>query len=246
MPESIYKTKEYLEQNPTWHEKDSPWKTTQIRRVLTSDFLDKNFSDKRISIFDIGAGVGTVLGLLKDALQEQDYLVDATGIDPSPDAIKTAQEKWPQLRFENISIQEVEKSYDVCMLIDVIEHVDDPADFIQETRKHASYILLHIPLDENLNIKLRNRYQHLRDTVGHIHYYDTSKALKLLRDQDLEVLDYVYTKPYEVSWNTKTLKNKIALYPRKLLSAVSPRASAKLLGGMSMMVLTKVSTTKEA
>ena len=53
--EEKYVTKEYLDNNPTWHVEDSPWKAKQILKIIRRNSLHPN------SICEIGCGVGEIL-----------------------------------------------------------------------------------------------------------------------------------------------------------------------------------------
>ena len=48
----IYEDGTYLENNPSWHEEDSPWKAKQIRRIIEKNSL----TPKRI--YEIGCEIG--------------------------------------------------------------------------------------------------------------------------------------------------------------------------------------------
>ena len=61
---NIYTGGEYLKQNPTWHEEDSPWKALQVQTMLARHPLPIR------SIAEIGCGVGGILAQLRQTLPD--------------------------------------------------------------------------------------------------------------------------------------------------------------------------------
>jgi len=53
--EEMYRSNEYLKNNPTWHVEDSPWKAKQILKIIGNNNLQPN------SICEIGCGAGEIL-----------------------------------------------------------------------------------------------------------------------------------------------------------------------------------------
>ncbi len=58
----VEKNSKYLNNNPTWHEEDSPWKAKQVVKMLSRNKLDIN------SIVEVGCGVGEILNQLYQIL----------------------------------------------------------------------------------------------------------------------------------------------------------------------------------
>ena len=77
-----------------------------------------------------------------------------------------------------------------------------------------------------------------RKISGHIHYLTLETAHATLKDGGYEVIDHYYTTPFD-DLPGKTVKAKIAKLLRKVLYAVSPDLMVKLVGGCSLIVLSK-------
>ena len=77
-----------------------------------------------------------------------------------------------------------------------------------------------------------------RKSVGHLHYFMKDTAIASLEDSGYEVLDYFYT-PTTLDLPQHTLKSKLAIWPRKLMFFINKDMAAKLLGGFSLIVITK-------
>ena len=63
-------------------------------------------------------------------------------------------------------------------------------------------------------------------------------AIATLVDSGYEIVDYFYTAG-TLDLPSKTLKSKMAVLPRKLMFKVNEDIAVKILGGFSLLVLTK-------
>lgn len=227
---------EYLMKNPTWHEEDSSWKAIQIHKMLTKNSL------KVKSIVEAGCGAGEILNQLRSLLSND---IKFTGYDISRDAINLAKGKTKgRLKFECEDFLKLNKEFDVSLLIDVFEHVDDYMGFLKSFRNKSEYSIFHIPLDIHVQGVLRNMQISARNSLGHLHYFTKDTALATLTDCGYDIIDSFYTKG---SLDLKrTLKAKLAALPRRTLYNINKDFTVRLLGGFSLLVLTKNKTQKKA
>ena len=128
--------------------------------------------------------------------------------------------------------------YDVVLCIDVFEHVENYIGFLQRLKKNGKYKIFHIPLDLSISALLRRSLLRARKSVGHLHYFTPDTALATLIDCGHEIVDVMFT-PSFAAVPPKTFKEKLAKNPRALLYTISPRLMSTLIGGASLMVLTK-------
>lgn len=220
----------YFQNNPSWHTEDSPWKARQIMKAIR----DNRLNPTRIA--EVGCGAGEILVSLQKELPE---VQEFTGYDISADAMALAMKKASgNLRFVKGDIFEETKSFDLLLIMDVIEHVEDCFSFIRSCKDKAQYKIFHIPLDISLLSVLSNSMMHARKQVGHIHYFTRDTALATLTDCGLEVVDWFYT-PSALELPRFSLSTKLANIPRRLLYAINKDLAPKVLGGFSLMVLTK-------
>ncbi|MCW5726926.1 class I SAM-dependent methyltransferase [Parvibaculum sp.] len=225
----IYLDKTYLENNPTWHVEDSPWKAQQIRLMLCRHNIAAN------TICEIGCGAGEVLKQLSWEYPTTQFF----GYELSPDAYelcKTRETQSVKYFMENLLVRE--EKFDVLLCIDVFEHVEDYIGFLKSLKSKATYKVFHIPLDITVSAVLRNTMISARQKVGHLHYFTQETALATLRDSGYEIVDYFFTRSFD-GLPSRSLKSKIAKLPRKILYMMSPNLMVKLLGGCSLLVLTK-------
>lgn len=230
--QNIYTDGTYLESNPTWHEEDSPWKATQIRRMLEKRPLQIS------AVAEIGCGVGGIIAELRRTLPEN---FNFYGFDIAEPAIALAKKReCDRLSFYQEDLLKTATTFDLLLIMDVIEHVPDYLGFLEACRQKAEYKIYHIPLDIHVSSVLRTQFSHVRKTIGHIHYFTAESALASLTDTNHEIIDFFYTDgAVALSQFHPSLKRRLANIPRRLISTVSTEWAARILGGYSLMVLAK-------
>ena len=235
MLQKIYDVKEseYLQKNPNWHIEDSPFKAAQIQKMLERNSIQPK------TVVEIGCGAGEILNQLHQNMA--DKTIEFEGFDVAPDAIALCQERAkPRLRFfEEDLLSRTDLHYDLLLMMDVFEHVEDYYNFIRESGKRATYKMYHIPLDISVSSILRNKMLDARTSVGHIHYYSKDTALASIADTGQEIIDYFYTAGAMKLGTNKPLKTRLANVPRKALYALNSDLAVKLFGGYSLLVLAK-------
>lgn len=232
MTTQIYTDGKYLQENPTWHLEDSPWKAEHIIRIIQKNKLTPR------SICEVGCGAG---GILQQLQEKMSHDCKFWGYEISPQAFDLCCSiSNENLQFELTDIKYKRDAYfDILLAIDLIEHLEDYFNFIKEIKSKSEYKIFHIPLDISVQSVLRsNPIMDLRKSVGHIHYFTKETALESLRDTGYEVLDYFYTAGY-VDLPAKSLRNHIARIPRKMLYAINQDLAVRILGGYSLMVLAR-------
>lgn len=230
---NIYETtnSEYLKNNNTWHVEDSPWKAKQIIKLLKRNSLNPK------SIAEIGCGAGEILKQLQEQLEDKS--IDFSGYDIAPDAMKLAKSRTnKKLNFyqENL-LEKKDVHFDLCLVVDVFEHVDNYMGFIESCGPLADYKIYHIPLALHISALLRGELIRSRKDLGHLHYFSKETALATLSDSGQEIIDFFYTKG--ATENRKRVRTIFANMLRIPFFKINPDLTARLLGGYSLIVLTK-------
>lgn len=226
-----YRDGEYLANNPTWHDEDSAWKVGHIVTILERNGLTPT------TMCEIGCGGGGIVDLL--ARQFSDTKI--AGYEISPQALANCRSRPPQdnLHFHDGSPFEEAARYDLTMAIDVVEHVEDPFAFVRSMAAISRWQLFHVPLDMNaLAVGRGWVIRDAREKIGHLHYFNRDTILSLLGECGLEVVDSFYT-PWAIDQSGKTLKKRLASFPRRFGFAVAPDLVVRLVGGWSLMVLAR-------
>jgi len=226
----MYSNGQYLKNNPSWHQEDSLFKAESIINIL----IKNNISFRTIA--EAGCGAGEILKNLASRLPN----VMFSGFDISTDVSKLwVGKEQHNLRFNLGDIALDSRVFDVLIVADVFEHVADYLGFIKTVSGRANYIVFHVPLDMSVQKLLRpktlldNRY-----IAGHLHYFCKETALATLIDCDLEIVDYFFTK-WGLQTKQKTILKQLGKIPLLILDAISTDLAARILGGNSLLVLTK-------
>lgn len=230
---SLYTTKnsEYLEKNQSWHIEDSPWKAQQIFSLLKKNNLHPN------SIVEIGCGAGEILCQLKNLINNENLKFD--GYDISPDVTSFwDSRRSSQISFFQKNLLDTNAYYDVLLMIDVFEHVEDYFSFIKSASNRATYKVYHIPLDISVIGVMRNMQMEAREKVGHLHYFTKDAAIATLKECGQEIIDSTYTHGAE-ELSDKKMRTRFLNIIRKIFFRISPDLTTRWLGGYSLIVLTK-------
>lgn len=229
--QNIYESGIYAEKNPTWHEEDSPWKARQIERMILANKIPHQ------KIAEIGCGTGDILLNLEKSFHNSTF----SGFEVSPQALERAKRKETQrttFRYGDVTKDTFER-FDIALVIDVIEHVEDYVGFIRHMKPIADYTIFHIPLDLSVQSVARRRpIMNLRESVGHIHYFFKDSALSALRDCGYEIVDTRYTAS-RLELPNQAFSSTLMRWPRRLLHRLSPDLAVRLLGGYSLLVLAR-------
>jgi SAM-dependent methyltransferase len=227
---AIYRDGSYLELNPSWHVEESPFKVRQILRMLERRALAPR------TVCDVGCGVGAVLAELQPHLPADCV---CWGFDVSPDAIARCGPKSnANLHFVVSDIRRDRKgeSFDLLLMLDVFEHVEDYMGLVRDVKSKARYKLFHIPLDLSVQaVVRRNGLLRRRDDHAHLHYFTKETALRTLTDVGYQVVDWFYT-PRCIELGDRFVQ-KMVRTPRRLSFAAAPDLTVRFLGGYSLMVL---------
>ncbi len=229
--DNMYNNGTYLQNNPTWHVEDSPWKATNIMKMI----IKNNITPKLVC--EIGCGAGEILIQLSKRMNANVML---HGYETSRQAFSLCTQKTNEritYFLKDIVSTNDDYYYDLILVIDVIEHVKDYYGFIDKIKSKGKYKIFHIPLDISArSIMNLSPITNARNSVGHIHYFIKDTALALLRDAGYDIIDHFYTyKSIEVP--STSIKSYLARLPKKLLFMLNADFFIRLLGGAHLMVL---------
>lgn len=151
-----------------------------------------------------------------------------------------AERSNDKLRFcvRDIRHDQCDAYFDLLLMLDVFEHVDDYVGLVRDVRGKAGFKLFHIPLDLSVQAVMRkNGLLKRRDNFAHLHYFTKETALRTLTDVGYDLVDYFFT-PRCIELGDE-LTQKIVRTPRRFCFAIAPDLTVRFLGGYSLMVLAK-------
>lgn len=177
-------TKEFYEQyykkidtrGSEWRELTASIKARNIATMV--DGLTVN------SVIDIGCGTGSVLSQLAKIHIGKHYHV----VDIANQAISIVKERGdiPNLLeasvFDGLNLPYGNQQFDLAILSHVVEHLKDPVSLLVEAARVSRYVVVEVPLEDNLythlKVKLfRSRY---REELGHIQWFNPVSFRNLL------------------------------------------------------------------
>jgi hypothetical protein len=184
--ESAYVTGEYLANNPTWHVEDSSWKACKILDLIRRNNLFPK------TICEVGCGAGEILCQLQ---ANMDFECEFHGYEISPQAYELSKRRAnPKLQFHLGDFLKEHHNYDIILLIDLIEHLEDYYGFLRGIRDRSKYKILHIPLALSVETILRKkRLPQSYRQYGHLHYFTKDTALIALNHAGYHIHDWFYT-----------------------------------------------------
>lgn len=231
LPQERYITGDYLLSNPSWDIEDSPWKAVAVAGFLK----DARLVPK--SICEIGCGAGRVLFEMKKYYPGAEFW----GYEIAPAAVQF----WQKINDKNIRFVLGDffvlnkATYDLVLLLDVIEHLADPFAFLNNLHGVGGHYLFHIPLDLSAASVLRESpLLKVRRKAGHVHYLTKNLALELLSECGFEVISWKYS---GAAFNSpqRTWKTRLAAIPKLLAYSLDKDWGVRALGGETLLVLAR-------
>ncbi len=130
-------------------------------------FLSVLDSVKPQSILEMGCGEGFLLS----AIQKKWPTIELRGQDNLPQALTAGREIFPELSLEAgdiYHINQLDHSWDVVIASEVLEHLERPAQAIQEMKRVAKrYVLFSVPHEPWFRLSNFARGHHLRRFGNH-------------------------------------------------------------------------------
>ena len=183
---NLYLTDEYINKNPSFHVEDSPWKVEKIIPLV--DRFISNFNKNEINLLDVGGGAGLILNTVSTYIEEiYGIKVNKFAVDLSPGMLGAQKKRNPDLRKAlNEDIRKTslgDKEIALTLMIDLLEHVPDPSEALEEVKRISKFVILKVPLEDNLILRAWNFInrgkprQRVVETFGHINVYNFGKVL---------------------------------------------------------------------
>jgi lipopolysaccharide/colanic/teichoic acid biosynthesis glycosyltransferase/SAM-dependent methyltransferase/NAD-dependent dihydropyrimidine dehydrogenase PreA subunit len=219
--------KEYLRDNPQLHLEDTDWKLSELLPLLGPPGTYRN-------LLDVGCGAGTLGRRIGAELR----VPDRTASDWSREILAFARghdHPGTYLRADAAYLPFRNATYDLAMMIDVIEHQQKPEQVLRELHRVARHLLLRTPMEDCTYERLRRRHKDLfRESSGHVVYYSRTSIQAQLKSNGWDVrresihhIAWVHWKRYV--FGTHPMKVRISALARVVLRFMLPKFAYRRL-----------------
>ncbi|MEQ1647395.1 MAG: methyltransferase domain-containing protein [Hyphomicrobiaceae bacterium] len=165
------------------------FKIPNLHALIPADFCVHD-------VLEIGCATGELIGNFPVPFNGR-----RAGNDISIENIRAARLRFPEVSFSAGDFRDNSDNFDCTILSDILEHVDDDAEFLAAAAARCRYVLVNLPLEDNwLNF---GRTYGPDDVSGHLRKYSLSQGLDLFRRAGLEVVNYRQVWAHEQSFDTK-------------------------------------------
>lgn len=110
----------------------------------------------------------------------------------SPDFVALGRNLFPDIIFVEAAFDQWDNIavFDLISLFDVVEHVENPGDFLRQAARRGRYLMLKTPMETSGALRgdrplLRQGINH---PEGHINFFTPRQYARLLEDSNLEIV----------------------------------------------------------
>lgn len=172
----------------------------QWKAIHLANLFKRNFPHERPgSICEIGGAEGTVLSVVGGLLGAKDQF----NYEPSGEFCDAGRGKYPGIHFLNSLFRGNGDRYDVVVLSDILEHVEDEDTLLVDAGARCRFALIKMPIERSLSVSvlgylLRGKTKPPEMVFGPGHYnahlrgYTVRSALAIILRR-LEVIDWYAT-----------------------------------------------------
>ncbi len=192
---------------------------------------------RHLRVAEVGCGQGAFLVPLASALESKG--VDATmlGLDISPHAIDMANSRAERIQFAVGSAADVPRDLDIIFCMDVVEHVEQPYEFLRSLAGKSTYVILHLPLEHSIGHLLLRKPSASYAEFRHINFYSWETAQVLLSELPFRLVAHQFSAASMetiriVPGLAKKLTGLVRLGGYRLAPKVAP-----VVGGGSVLLL---------
>lgn len=190
-----------MEQNPALFTKSN--RVTRFPSWMLRYFIGANYVldqfhrvGRPLSVLEVGIDCGQMLHYMRIALREhglefRDVISSWTGVDL--DITKCADAEYDDLLRMNIEDETPSVSYDVCILLHIIEHLRKPeaamTNLARCVRPEVGYII-GVPCHLDAVIPMRER--HLRahtNRNGHVSAISRARVHRIAAENEMDIVD---------------------------------------------------------
>ncbi|MEN4006700.1 MAG: methyltransferase domain-containing protein [Methanobacteriaceae archaeon] len=163
-------------------------------------------------------GAGLILNGISTHIKERYGIrVNKFALDLSPGMLEIQKKINPDLKTAlNEDIRKTSlgnKEIDLTLMIDVLEHIPNSAEALEELKRISKFVIFKVPLEDNLLDKTLNSItrgksrQQVIETVGHINVYNFKTLKYQISEHTGQVLDSYFTNVFKYVLNSEHYRN---------------------------------------
>tara|TARA_Y100001968_G_C19411056_1_gene746321 strand:- start:840 stop:1844 length:1005 start_codon:yes stop_codon:yes gene_type:complete len=159
-------------------------------------FLPTYSSVKNNKLLDVGCGNGKFL------LRARDIGYEVYGIDFDPTAVDNAMENKLSVDCGNLLEINYKRKFDAITMSHVIEHLDNPLDYIKEIYrllKPGAYFYIATPNIYSSGFKIFRKYWRGIDYPRHLSMFSHKLLKNVLKEQGFVGIEYIYDLPQSIN-----------------------------------------------
>ncbi len=144
-------SKEYWEErfsSQDWEDMDVRAQTryfAQLAIRMLPDWLKRDIAETGGTLCDVGCAEGDAAGVWHQAFP----LLQITGADVSPSAVRTARERYPYATFVCEDLHALSGTFDYVLVSNVLEHFSDPFEILETlSRCVCKHLIVLVPFRE--------------------------------------------------------------------------------------------------
>ncbi len=249
--EKSYLTDSYWRYNPNMFARDSNWK---IKKVIPFvDVFIEKCNGKVVHVLDVGGGAGLILLKVAEYINVKHGLAtEKHALDLSPKSLRIQKRMNPDLALAlegNICDTPFEnKEFDLCLMIDVLEHVPDANKALLEIARISRFAIFKIPLEKNLIMRVANlltRGKTRRDVmmkVGHVQEYDILMLFRDIRIYSGRIICFAFTNVFEYYLSPEnrasiSLGSRVINRLAECVFKISPMVASMLFNDFAVLLI---------
>lgn len=235
-----YKSEEYLSHN---EEKKGivPMIYNQVKKVNIKNKYNiavsrQKTKDKSLKLLDIGCGVGDFLNYAKGKGCE------ITGIEPSEDARKVAEEKLNTKILSPTELENIpDNSFDIITMWHVLEHVADLKTEIyhlQRLLKKDGRLILALPNYKSYDAEYYKDKWAAYDVPRHLNHFSQTSVKNIFKETQLQLIDIKPLKwdSHYISMLSEQYLNSKAGFIKGIITGCKSNCKANKSGEYSSLV----------
>ncbi len=190
--------------NRCYYVNDSYMKIMRRRAEAQCKFISKHIQLERASIIDFGCGYGRLL----DVLRQRGATTYASDYDPF--CIDLAKSRGHKIIAPDIlNNQYSQKRWDLVCLSHVLEHLQNPKDFLCRLRNCSTFVFVEVPKYE------RSCHEQFIDQEGHLWFFNEKGLRGLISAAGFNIVSMITVgPPLRFFWSNSPLIKLIISFLR--------------------------------